>query len=111
MAAVLTSEMQNTDSIVFIISDCRELGLNILPPSVNWSDYRFRAADAKTIIYGLGAIKGVGEAAMESVMLARQQGGEFTDIFDFCQRIDLKKSNKRTLEALIRSGALDCLSG
>lgn len=111
MAAVLTSEMQNTDSIVFIISDCRELGLNILPPSVNWSDYRFRASDPKTIIYGLGAIKGVGEAAMESVMVARKQGGEFTDIFDFCQRIDLKKANKRTLEALIRSGALDCLSG
>jgi DNA polymerase III subunit alpha len=110
MAAVLTSEMQNTDNIVFLISDCREIGLNILPPSVNWSDYRFRASDAGTIIYGLGAIRGVGESAMESVMQARQQGGEFKDIFDFCQRIDLKKANKRTLEALIRSGALDCLT-
>ena len=110
MAAVLTSEMQNTDNIVFLISDCRELGLKILPPSVNWSDYRFRASDSETIIYGLGAIKGVGEAAMESVMNARKQGGEFKDIFDFCQRIDLKKANKRTLEALIRSGALDCLT-
>jgi DNA polymerase-3 subunit alpha len=110
MAAVLTSEMQNTDNIVFLISDCRELGLNILPPSVNWSDYRFRASDSGTIIYGLGAIKGVGEAAMESVMNARKQGGEFKDIFGFCQRIDLKKANKRTLEALIRSGALDCLT-
>ncbi|HEY4712792.1 MAG TPA: DNA polymerase III subunit alpha, partial [Aquirhabdus sp.] len=110
MAAVLTSEMQNTDNIVFLISDCRELGLRILPPSVNWSDYRFRASDSGTIIYGLGAIKGVGEAAMESVMNARKHGGEFRDIFDFCQRIDLKKANKRTLEALIRSGALDCLT-
>ncbi len=109
MGAVLTSEMQNTDTIVFMISDCRELGLKILPPSVNWSDYRFRASDPSTIIYGLGAIKGVGEAAMESVMQARKEGGEFLDIFDFCQRIDLKKANKRTLEALIRSGALDCL--
>jgi len=110
MSAVLSSEMQNTDTIVFLISDCRDLGMTVLPPSVNWSDYQFRASDPKTIISGLGAIKGVGEAAMESVMDARKSGGEFKDIFDFCQRIDLKKANKRTLEALIRSGALDCLT-
>ena len=108
MSAVLTSEMQNTDNIVFLIDDCRNIGLEVLPPSVNLSNYKFRASDDKTIIYGLGAIKGVGESAMESVINARQQQGEFKDIFDFCHRIDLKKTNKRTLEALIRSGAMDC---
>ncbi|AMW78556.1 DNA polymerase III subunit alpha [Acinetobacter sp. TGL-Y2] len=109
MSAVLTSEMQNTDSIVFLIDDCRNNGLEVLPPSVNMSLYKFHATDANTIVYGLGAIKGVGEAAMQSVIDSRNQLGPFKDIFDFCHRIDLKKINKRTLEALIRSGALDCL--
>lgn len=109
MSAVLTSEMQNTDSIVFLIEDCRNNGLEVLPPSVNMSIYQFHATDANTIVYGLGAIKGVGEAAMQSVIDSRKQLGPFKDIFDFCHRIDLKKINKRTLEALIRSGALDCL--
>ena len=109
MAAVLTSEMQNTDSIVFLIDDCRNTGLEVLPPSVNMSIYQFHATDENTIVYGLGAIKGVGEAAMQSVIDSRKQLGPFKDLFDFCHRIDLKKINKRTLEALIRSGALDCL--
>ena len=109
MAAVLTSEMQNTDSIVFLIDDCRNNGLEVLPPSVNMSIYQFHATDENTIVYGLGAIKGVGEAAMQSVIDSRKQLGPFKDLFDFCHRIDLKKINKRTLEALIRSGALDCL--
>ncbi|EZQ10935.1 DNA polymerase III subunit alpha [Acinetobacter sp. Ver3] len=109
MSAVLTSEMQNTDSIVFLIDDCRNNGLDVLPPSVNMSIYQFHAIDEKTIVYGLGAIKGVGEAAMQSVIDSRKQLGPYKDLFDFCHRIDLKKINKRTLEALIRSGALDCL--
>ena len=109
MAAVLTSEMQNTDSIVFLIDDCRNNGLEVLPPSVNMSIYQFHATNENTIVYGLGAIKGVGEAAMQSVIDSRKQLGPFKDLFDFCHRIDLKKINKRTLEALIRSGALDCL--
>src|SRR5690606_21679448 len=67
MAAVLTSEMQNTDSIVFLIDDCRINGLEVFPPSINMSFYKFHASDEKTIVYGLGAIKGVGEAAMQSV--------------------------------------------
>ena len=108
MSAVLTSEMQNTDNVVFLIDDCRSIGLQVLPPSVNLSNYKFHSSDDKTIIYGLGAIKGVGESAMESVIQARNQGGNYNDIFDFCHRIDLKKTNKRTLEALIRSGAMDC---
>ncbi|AYO53926.1 DNA polymerase III subunit alpha [Acinetobacter wuhouensis] len=109
MAAVMSSEMQNTDNIVFLIDDCRINNLKVLPPSVNMSFYQFHASDAETIIYGLGAIKGVGEAAMQSVIDSREQDGEFKDLFDFCHRVDLKKINKRTLEALIRAGALDCL--
>ena len=109
MSAVLTSEMQNTDSIVFLIDDCRNNQLEVLPPSVNMSLYQFHASDEKTIVYGLGAIKGVGEQAMQSVIDSRLELGPYKDLFDFCHRIDLKKINKRTLEALIRSGALDCL--
>ncbi|MDO4223371.1 MAG: DNA polymerase III subunit alpha [Acinetobacter sp.] len=108
MSAVLSSEMTNTDTVVFLIDDCRSLGLTILPPSVNHSSYRFTAQDAQTIVYGLGAIKGVGESAMESVLEARQRDGNFKDLFDFCHRVDMKKINKRTLEALIRAGAFDC---
>ncbi|MDV2468755.1 DNA polymerase III subunit alpha [Acinetobacter chinensis] len=109
MAAVMSSEMQNTDNIVFLIDDCRINGLEVLPPSVNMSFYQFHASDAQTIIYGLGAIKGVGEQAMQSVIDSRLHDGPFKDLFDFCHRVDLKKINKRTLEALIRAGALDCL--
>lgn len=109
MAAVMTSEMQNTDSVVFLIDDCRNNNLDVLPPSVNMSTYHFHASNDKTIVYGLGAIKGVGEQAMQSVIDSRRQYGPYTDLFDFCHRIDLKKINKRTLEALIRAGALDCL--
>ncbi|MEG1271625.1 MAG: DNA polymerase III subunit alpha [Acinetobacter sp.] len=109
MAAVMTSEMQNTDNVVFLIDDCRNNQLEVFPPSINMSFYQFHASDEKTIVYGLGAIKGVGEAAMQSVIDSRLQDGPYKDLFDFCHRIDLKKINKRTLEALIRSGALDCL--
>ncbi|WP_151764464.1 DNA polymerase III subunit alpha [Acinetobacter soli] len=109
MAAVLSSEMQNTDSIVFLIDDCRNNALEVMPPSVNISLYHFHASDERTIVYGLGAIKGVGEQAMQSVIDSRIKQGPYTDLFDFCHRIDLKKINKRTLEALIRAGALDCL--
>ncbi len=109
LAAVMSSEMQNTDNVVFLIDDCRQNQLQVLPPSVNMSLYHFHACDPQTIVYGLGAIKGVGEAAMQSVIESRQIHGPYKDLFDFCHRIDLKKINKRTLEALIRAGALDCL--
>ena len=109
MSAVMTSEMQNTDSVVFLIDDCRTNNLVVLPPSINMSLYRFHASDDQTIVYGLGAIKGVGEHAMQSVIDSRQRDGLYKDLFDFCHRVDLKKINKRTLEALIRAGALDCL--
>ena len=109
LAAVMSSEMTDTDSVVFLIDDCRNNGLTVMPPSVNMSTYRFHASDEKTVVYGLGAIKGVGEQAMQSVIDARRKEGNFVDLFDFCHRIDLKKINKRTLEALVRGGALDCL--
>jgi len=109
MSAVMTSEMQNTDNVVFLIDDCRHNNLEVLPPSVNMSIYQFHASDSKTIVYGLGAIKGVGEAAMQSVIDSRTQEGPYKDLFDFCHRVDMKKINKRTLEALIRAGAMDCL--
>nr|MBS9780688.1 DNA polymerase III subunit alpha [Moraxellaceae bacterium] len=108
MSAVLTSEMNNTDSVVFLINDCREnFGLTVANPSVNHSEWYFVPNTTSNIIYGLGAIKGVGEGAVESIVQARKQGGKFTDLFDFCCRVDTKKVNKRSLEALIRAGCFD----
>ncbi|WP_211825608.1 DNA polymerase III subunit alpha [Kistimonas asteriae] len=107
MAAVMSSDMQNTDKVVTFIEECRNMGLTVLPPNVNSGSYMFGVNDDGNIVYGLGAIKGVGEGPIAAIVDARSQGGPFKDIFDFCQRIDSKKVNKRCLEALIRSGALD----
>jgi DNA polymerase III subunit alpha len=110
MAAVLSADMDNTDKVVTLIDECRALGLKVEPPAVNRSDYRFTIAGQGTVIYGLGAIKGVGESAIESVLEARGSGGPFQDLWDFCRRIDLHKTNRRVLEAMIRAGALDGLA-
>jgi DNA polymerase-3 subunit alpha len=107
MAAVLSSEMANTDKIVTFIEECRAMGLTIRPPAVDESVFRFQANDEGHIVYGLGAIKGVGEGPVESLLSSREQDGLFKDLFDFCSRVDLRKLNKRALEALIRAGALD----
>lgn len=108
MAAVITSDMNNTDSVVFLINDCREnFGLKVENPSVNHSNWAFVPKDKKTIVYGLGGIKGVGEGAVESIVDARNKDGKFSDLYDFCRRVDTKKVNKRTLEALIRAGCFD----
>ncbi|MGB0360204.1 MAG: DNA polymerase III subunit alpha, partial [Endozoicomonas sp.] len=109
MAAVMSSDMQNTDKVVTFIEECRDMGLNVLPPSVNSGEYMFGVNDKGHIIYGLGAIKGVGEGPIEAIVRARKEGGKFKDLFDFCARVDSKSLNKRVLEALIRSGALDLL--
>ena len=109
MAAVLSSDMDNTDKVVTFIEECRKMGLTVEPPDVNRSQYRFTVDGDDTIVYGLGAIKGVGESAIEGILAARGQGGAFRDLFDFCSRIDLKKANRRVLESLIRAGALDSL--
>ena len=108
MAAVLSSEMAHTDKIVLLIDECRRMGLEIVPPHINLSIYRFRALQTNVIIYGLGAIKGLGEAAIQNIIDSRTQHGVFKDLFDFCSRVDLRKISRRVLEALIRSGALDC---
>ncbi|WP_350557955.1 DNA polymerase III subunit alpha [Psychrobacter sp. CAL346-MNA-CIBAN-0220] len=108
MAAVLTSDMNNTDNVVFFINDCREnFGLTVVNPSVNRSEWHFVANTPTNIIYGLGAIKGVGEGAVESIVEARRRDGPFTDLYDFCRRVDIKKINKRTLVALVSAGCFD----
>ncbi|WP_201563383.1 DNA polymerase III subunit alpha [Psychrobacter sp. CMS30] len=108
MAAVLTSDMNNTDNVVFFINDCREnFELTVVNPSVNRSEWHFVADTPTNIIYGLGAIKGVGEGAVESIVDARRTDGPFKDLYDFCRRVDIKKVNKRTLEALVSAGCFD----
>ncbi len=108
MAAVLSADMHNTDKVVTLIEECRSMKLRLDAPDVNISEFKFTVNNEGWIVYGLGAIKGVGEGPVEAIVEARQ-GGPFKDLFDFCSRVDLKRINKRTLEALIRSGALDRL--
>lgn len=107
MAAVLSADMDNTDKVVTLIDECRDMELNVVTPNINACEYRFSAKDEQTIVYGLGAIKGVGQGAIDGIIEERQQHGEFADLFDFCQRVELKKVNRRTLEGLVLSGALD----
>jgi DNA polymerase-3 subunit alpha len=109
MAAVLSADMDNTDKVVIFIKECQKMHLVIQKPDVNISESRFIIIDDNTLIYGLGAIKGVGTAAVETILEARTKFGNFKNIFDFCQRVDLRKANRRVLEALIRSGAMDNL--
>ncbi|MGP9834035.1 DNA polymerase III subunit alpha [Marinobacter sp. NSM] len=108
MAAVLTADMQNTDKVVTLVEECRNMKLDLLVPDVSRSAYTFTVNDDGQIVYGLGAIKGLGEGPIESIVEAAKDG-PFQDIFDFCRRVDLKKVNKRAMEALIRAGAMDKL--
>ena len=108
MAAVLSADMHNTDKVVTLIEECRSMQLNLLPPDVNSSDYKFTVDEQQQVVYGLGAIKGVGEGPVEAIIEGRG-ATDFKDLFDFCARIDLKRVNKRTLDALVRSGAFDRL--
>ena len=108
MAAVISAEMQNTDKVVMLINECHEMGLTVRPPEVNECEHRFSVNESGDIVFGLGAIKGLGEGPVEAIVEARQ-GEVFTDLFDFCRRVDLKKLNRRSLEALIRAGAFDQL--
>lgn len=107
MAAVLSADMDNTDKVVTLIDECRTLKLKVEPPAINRSDYHFTIADDQTILYGLGAVKGVGESAIEAMLEARRAGKPFRDLWDFCTRIDLQRVTRRVLESLIRAGALD----
>ena len=110
MAAVLSADMQNTDKVVINIEECREMDIAISPPNVNKGGFRFVADSDKSIIYGLGAIKGVGEGPVEAIVNSRREDGQFDDLYDLCERVDGRKVNKRAIEALIGCGALDELA-
>ncbi len=109
MAAVMSSELQNTDKIVVFVEECRAMKLSLKLPDVNEGHYMFTVNPQGDIVYGLGAIKGLGEGPVESILAARDSGGAFTDLYDFCARTDPRPVNRRAIEALIRSGAFDCL--
>jgi DNA polymerase-3 subunit alpha len=111
MAAVLSADMDHTDKVVGLLYACRtETGLKVLPPHVNLSAYEFAVVDDKTIRYGLGAIKGVGEGAVQAIVTERRANGDYSSLEDLCRRLDLSKINRRVLEALIKSGSCDGLA-
>jgi len=108
MAAVLTSEIDDTDKLTVLRRDCEDESLTLLPPDVNDSGYAFEVRGETAIRYGLGAIKGLGRGAVESIVAARDEGA-FKDLNDFCQRIDAQRVGRRGIEALIKAGALDAI--
>jgi DNA polymerase-3 subunit alpha len=110
MAAVLSADLANTDKIVLFLEEARQMGLTIVPPHINHSAYRFVYIGEAQIIYGLGAIKGLGEGVVTMLVEERLARGKYRNLFDICRRVDLKKMNKRVFEALIYSGALDGLA-
>ncbi len=110
MSALLTSESGNMDKIVKYINECREMQIRVLPPDVNHSDLNFTPA-GEAIRFGLGAVKNVGHGAVEAIALAREEGGPFTSIYNFCERVNLNAINRRVIESLIKAGALDSLGG
>ncbi len=110
MAAILSSSIGDTDSVVKFINEARELGIEVLPPDVNESGYKFTVLDAKRIRFGLGAVRNVGKGAIDSILTAKR-AKPFEDFFDYTDRVDLRACNKRVFEALIASGALDGLGG
>jgi DNA polymerase III subunit alpha len=109
MASVLSTDMDHTDKIVTLIDECHQMGLVVEPPDVNESEHAFNIAGRGRLRYGLGAIKGVGQSAVQAIINERAAGGRFGSLTGFCARIDLQRINRRTLEALIRAGALDSI--
>lgn len=109
LAATMSADMNNTDNIHSFFDDCAPNKVEVLPPDVNQSAYRFTPLNNSQMLYGLGAIKGTGLAAIELIVAAREADGPFKDLFDFCNRLDLRKVNKRVIESLIRAGAFDKL--
>ncbi len=107
MAAVLSSDMEHTDKVVSFIDECAGIGLEVLPPDINHSMYAFTVAGQGTIRYGLGAVKGVGEGAVDAIIEERARGGPFANLADLCRRVDLKVTGRRTLEAMVKSGCFD----
>ncbi len=115
MAALLTSETGNTAKVVKYINECREMGITVLPPDVNASDWSFTpdstAPNGKGIRFGLGAVKNLGPNAIEAIRVAREKLGRFLSIYEFCENVDLSSINRRMIESLIRAGAMDSLEG
>jgi DNA polymerase-3 subunit alpha len=109
MAAVLSADMDHTDKVVTLIKECSDMGLEVLSPDVNASVYEFAACGARSIRYGLGAVRGVGRGAVEALIAERGARGPFRTLADLCRRLDLQKVNRRVLEALLRAGSLDGL--
>ncbi|WP_198264072.1 DNA polymerase III subunit alpha [sulfur-oxidizing endosymbiont of Gigantopelta aegis] len=107
MAAVLSADMDNTEKVVVVIEECRDDEIKVITPNVNLSEYKFTVSETDEVVYGLGAIKGVGEGAIESIVEAREKDGEYKDFQDFCNRVDLRRCNKRVMETLAKAGALD----
>ncbi|QQZ30154.1 DNA polymerase III subunit alpha [Thiothrix subterranea] len=111
MAAVMSADMDNTEKVVTLLDDCRQLNLQVLPPDINRSEYQFTVDDQNRIIYGLGAVKGAGEAALSILVEQRNKDGTFKSLADLCKRAGTQKVNRRVLETLIKSGAFDSLGG
>src|SRR5580693_5274995 len=111
MAALLTSETGNTAKVVKYINECRELKVTILPPDVNHSEWSFTPDGENQIRFGLGAVKNLGQGAVEAIAKAREENGAFTSIYQFCERVDMSAVNRRMLESLIKAGAMDSLDG
>ena len=107
MAATMSSDMDKTDKVVTYIEDCRDIGIELKPPSINDGEFRFSVNEQGAIVYGLGAIKGLGEGVIELIITTRVKDGKFKDIYDFCARVDTNKLSKRATEALIKAGAFD----
>ncbi|HWW61702.1 MAG TPA: DNA polymerase III subunit alpha, partial [Thermoanaerobaculia bacterium] len=108
MAALMSSEMGNTEAVVKFINEAKSMGIEVMPPDINESNYSFTVV-GRNIRFGLGAVKGVGESAIESILAARQKVGRFASLLQFCEEVDLRACNKKVLEALIKSGSFDFL--
>jgi DNA polymerase-3 subunit alpha len=107
--ANMTIEMDDTDKLKVLFEDALKFGMSFDPPDVNRGSHRFEPVSDKVIRYGLGAIKGTGQQAIDAIVKAREEGGPFTSLFDFCVRVDRSRLNKRTVEALVKAGAFDSL--
>ncbi len=108
-AANMTVELDNTDKLKVLLADAKQFNISFEPPDINRGSYRFEPVSNEIVRYGLGAIKGTGHGAIEAIVAARNEGGEFRSLFDFCARVDRQRINKRVVEALIKAGAFDAL--
>ena len=108
MAAVLSADMQNIDKVVTLVDEASRMGIHVNSPDVNQSEFKFRAVD-ESIVYGLGAVRGIGEGPVDAITTERSKG-DFVDLQDFCNRVDLRRVNKKVIEALVRSGSMDRLA-